>query len=298
MPAVPDPVPPPDPHPAPRTAQPQAALDAVLRVLRPVVGLLVRHGVTYPALAVALKRLFLDAAQQELQRAGKPVTDSALTLLSGVHRRDVRSLTRGPAAASAADASPSAAMGLSAEVVGRWLTDARYAGRRLPRSGPGSFDELVAGTSQDVRPRAVLDELLRLGVVHEGEAGIGLDAAGFAPRQDFADMSALFAANLHDHAAAAVANLAGEATHLEQAVFVDEIGAASAERLRLAAIDAWKEALQKVYGEAQRSFDADAATTPPGQRRHRARFGVYFYSTEATPLPPATGPTDESGSPR
>jgi hypothetical protein len=273
-----------------RPAQPQAVLGAVLRILAPIVRLLVRHGVTYPALTAALKPLFLDAARQELQRGGKAVTDSALTLLSGVHRRDVRSLTRGPTGVAAA-APPSAAVGLSAEVVGRWLSDPRFAGRSLPRSGPGSFDDLVSGISQDVRPRAVLDELLRLGAVLESDTGIALDAAGFAPRQDFAEMSELFAANLHDHAAAAAANLDGEATHLEQAVFVDEIGSASAERLRQAAIAAWKQAVPSVYAEAQRSFDADAARLAPAERRHRARFGVFFYSTESAP-PPAPPDTD------
>jgi hypothetical protein len=30
--------------------------------------------------------------------------------------------------------------------------------------------------------------------------------------------------------------------------------------------------------EAQNRFDGDAAAAPAEERRHRARFGVYFYS--------------------
>ncbi|MFO1267431.1 MAG: hypothetical protein U1F67_12025 [Rubrivivax sp.] len=60
--------------------EPGVVLARVLMTLRPLVRLLVHHGITYPALAAALKRVFLDEAQRELQRRGMPVTDSALTL--------------------------------------------------------------------------------------------------------------------------------------------------------------------------------------------------------------------------
>ena len=46
----------------------------------------------------------------------------------------------------------------------------RMTSRVLPRSADEpapSFDALVASVSRDVRPKAVLDELLRLGVVHD-----------------------------------------------------------------------------------------------------------------------------------
>ena len=263
------------------SSQPTLALDRVLRVLQPLVRLLLRNGVTYTVFTAALKRLFVDAAQQELAARGMARTDSAVSLLSGVHRRDVRNLVRGPAVAPGA-APP--ALGLAAQVVARWMNEPEFQGaqgdaRVLPRSGErGSFDALVAGVSRDVRPKAVLDELLRLEVVHETEAGIALERTGFAPRHGFEEASWLLAQNLHDHAAAAVANLQGDANFLEQAVFVDDISAPSAAQLQRVSVQAWKQAFKTVMHEAQRRFDADAAEVPPGQRRHRARFGVYFFS--------------------
>lgn len=254
-------------------------LDRVLRVMRPLVRLLLRHGVTYPAFAAALKRVFLDAARAELESRGMARTDSALTLLSGVHRRDVRQLTRGAAAPeSSTAAAPAAAFGLATEVVARWLSDPAFEGRALPRGGDDGFDALVAGVSRDVRPRAVLDELLRLGAVREDEAGVHLDQAGFIPRQGLDEMSALFAANLHDHAAAAVANLAGEANFLEQAVFVDEITPESATELQRAAVAAWRVAFKSVMARARQRFEHDARHAPAAARTHRARFGVYYFS--------------------
>lgn len=258
-------------------------LDRVLRAMRPFVRLLVRSGVSYPSFATALKRLFVDAARAELRERGMAQTDSAVTLLSGVHRRDVRNLGRpGSAAAVAEPASRS----LAGEVVARWMSDPQFTDaegrpRALARDGggsEGSFDALVAGVSRDVRPRAVLDELVRLGVAVEGDEGIRLLGSGFAPRKDFDQMVRLFADNLHDHAAAAFANLSGERNLLEQSVFVDEITEASAARLHKVAVQAWKQAFKTVMKEAQLRFDEDAAHTSAEERRQRARFGVYFYS--------------------
>ena len=251
----------------------------VLRVMRPLVRLLVRHGVTYPAFATALKRVFLDAAIDELRERAMAQTDSAVSLLSGVHRRDVRTLTRAPAAPERAAAVP---LSLAGEVVARWLSDAAWQDRRRrPRAlERAEFDAMVAGVSSDVRGRAMLDELLRLGVVSERERGIVLNAGGFAPRQGFAEMAELFAANVADHAAAAAANLQGESNFLEQAMYVDRLGDASIERLQRAASHAWAKALPAVLAEAQACSDADASDAVAAAGGKRVRFGVYFYSTE------------------
>lgn len=267
-------------------SQPTLVMDRVLRVLRPLVRLLLRNGVTYTVFVAALKRVFLEAARAELAQQGMPATDSAVTLLCGVHRRDVRNLSRGEQARQTA---PPAPLGLAAQVVGRWMNepafvDAQGAPRVLRRSGEGaSFDSLVQGVSRDVRPRAVLDELLRLGVVNDNPAGLALEGSGFAPRRGFDEMSWLFAANLQDHAAAAAANLQGETNFLEQAVFVDEITAASAGRLHQVSVQAWQEAFKTVMHEAQQRFDDDRLNASPAGRNHRARFGVYFYSTPEDP---------------
>jgi hypothetical protein len=278
-----------------------AVLPRVLHVLRPLVRLLVRRGITYPALAAALKHVFLDEAARELGRRGMSRTDSALTLLSGVHRRDVRALTREAGAREAADAQ-AGAPSLAAEVVGRWMHERRWLDRDghprvLPRgtaeakadraertersNKPRTFDQLVEGVSRDVRPRAVLDELVRLGVAEEAEDGVRLLAEGFAPKRGFGEMAELFAANVHDHAAAAVANLDGEANFLEQAVFVDQISEASAQQISQVGVAAWKIALREVMGSAQERFDADQAL-PTAERGRRARFGVYFFSEPMT----------------
>jgi hypothetical protein len=257
-------------------------IDSALRLLKPLVRLLLRNGVAYPAFATALKKVFLEAAQDELKAGTAPVTDSAVSLLSGVHRRDVRNLSRPDGDGPVALAAP---LNMASQVVARWLSDVRYlnaqgAPRLLQRTAvsEGGFDALVSAISTDIRPRAVLDELVRLGIVNETENGLSLVARGFTPQEGFGELVQLMQANLHDHIAAATSNLSDKRNFLEQAVYVDEISGVSADHLHAAAAKAWQATFKTVMQEAQSRFDHDAAHTAPEDRAHRVRFGCYFYA--------------------
>jgi len=253
-------------------------LAAVLRALRPLARLLLRHGVAYPAFAAAAKQVFLEAALQELQRTGKKQTDSALSLLSGVHRRDVRKLGQLDGARIAVEEP----MNMASQVMSRWLTDSAYLDEdaQPQQIARERFDALVQAISSDVRPRAVLDELVRLGMAVEDDGGVRLLAPGFVPRHGFAEMAALLGDNLHDHAAAAGANIDGDANYLEQGIFVDQLTADSVQRLHLASARAWRQAFRSVMREAQERFDHDQRHASADERTHRARFGGYFFACD------------------
>ena len=59
-------------------------------LLRPLVRLLIANGGTYPQLSSVLKDVFIEEARLALQSSGRKDTDSALTLLTGVHRKEIR----------------------------------------------------------------------------------------------------------------------------------------------------------------------------------------------------------------
>jgi hypothetical protein len=258
-------------------------LDAVLGLLTPLARLLLRHGVAYPAFAAALKKVFIQAAQDELKKEGRPLTDSAVSLLSGVHRRDVRNLSQLDAPTAVALTTP---MSMSTQVAARWLSQPQYQDAdgqpiALSRTSPsGGFDALVASISTDVRPRAVLEDMLRLGIVQDTEAGICLQETGLAPRQGFAEMAQLLQANAHDHIAAATQNLDGGSNFLEQSIFVDQITEKSAQRLHAVSAKAWRAAFKTVMLEATLRFEDDKANATVQERTYRARFGSYFYTQD------------------
>jgi Family of unknown function (DUF6502) len=162
--------------------------------------------------------------------------------------------------------------------------DANDQPAKLTRSGtPRSFDALAASISSDVRPRALLDDLIRLGLAKEDDSGVELRVQGFIPLTGFKELTEQYQNNLHDHIAAASANLNAlntEGGFLEQAVFVDQLSQESAHHIHKVAAQAWRNAFKLVMREAQTRFDHDQLHTKKSKRSYRARFGVYFYASD------------------
>lgn len=289
-PSTTEPTPIPSDPPRPRAPAPDLLLRAVARLLRPLVRLLLQSGVTYPVLADAVRDLYVDVARTELLTDPKARTDSRVSLLTGVHRKELRRqrLEEG------AEAEPPVVTRTSA-VLARWLGSAAFLDAEgkpatLARSGPApSFDALVGSVTRDVRPRTVLDELLGNGVVRlEGEA-VALNADAFVPRDGDAAQMFYFARNLHDHLAAAGANVlavqapGGTAPFLDRAVHYDGLSAEAAGRLEAAGRAAAQAMLLDVNRTALAIADADDAARPKGAPTRRVNLGVYLFVTDETP---------------
>ncbi|HXR57964.1 MAG TPA: DUF6502 family protein, partial [Burkholderiales bacterium] len=155
---------------------PPSALVAALRhLLRPLVRLLTAQAVTYPMLTEFLKQIYVDEAVRHFGLDGEPPSDSRVSLLTGVHRKDVKRLRQ--SRTEDREAMPEM-VALGAQLAAAWTTrkdlrDARGRPRPLPRlasqGGARSFEGLVASISKDIRARPLLDEWLRLGVVRIDE---------------------------------------------------------------------------------------------------------------------------------
>lgn len=264
--------------------QRDALWSALRTLLRPLVRLLIANGITYPSLSDLLKSIYVDVAESEFRIEGRPQTDSRLSLLTGVHRKDVRRLgTEGIAKTAQTPRSVS----LGAQLVGVWTSQSPYVdpeGRPRPLSrlardgGPMSFEALVEGVSKDIRSRAVLDEWLRLGVVHlDADDRVCLNSEAFVATEGQDEKLYYLGHNVHDHLAAAVHNVMGGApANLERSVHYDALSPASIQRIKLLVEDDGMKALKAVNREANRLERKDASSDEP---RQRFTFGIYFYST-------------------
>lgn len=268
--------------PTPPAADP--LLTAAARLLRPLVRLLIRGGITCPMLMEAVRGVYVDVARQMLPDE-KSRTDSRISLMTGVHRKELRRVRE----EGLEPASPQVALG--SQVVARWLggpglQDAGGVPLPLPRSGPegtASFESLVAGVTRDVRARAVLDDWLEQGLVAlDAEGRVVLQAEAFVPRPGRAEQMFYFARNLHDHVAAAAANVAatgGAAPFLERSVHYDGLSEAAAARLAAMAREKAGQMLLDVNREAlaiAEQDDRDAA----GARTCRVNLGSYLFAAK------------------
>ncbi|OGT04634.1 MAG: hypothetical protein A2Z65_02570 [Gallionellales bacterium RIFCSPLOWO2_02_58_13] len=257
-----------------------------MRLMSPLVELLLQEGVTYPRFTNALKKVFLESAQSVLEAKSARTNDSSISMLSGVHRKDVREWRK-----AGKPRPPVKALSVAMEVYTRWASDPSYRDgkggpRLLERMGiSGSFEELAASVSTDVHPRTVLEELLRLGVVAAAnESGEGaptllcLCTGAFVPKEGYAEMLQLFADNVGDHIATAARNLEGsEAPLLEQSVFADGLSAESAAALGALARKLWADVFQEMARAATHLTQQDHGLSGA---KERVRLGMYFYRNQ------------------
>jgi hypothetical protein len=273
---------------APQRSGPDAArvAPAIARLLRPLVRLCIRGGITFPALTQLLRELYVNVAEYDFALPGKEQTDSRVSLLTGIHRKEVSRLRGAGAPVTVVPA----AISLTSAVIAHWLaepdfTDSQGHPLPLPRSGPSpSFEALVGAVTRDVRPRAVLDEWLDSGLVAvDGEDRVTLREAAFVPRGDD-DKLYYFGRNLHDHVAAAVENvLAAEPRFMERAVHYDGLSEDLAKRLEARARELADAALQQANREAHTALRKD------GGGEHRWILGVYVYREDASRAQPKMG---------
>lgn len=259
---------------------------AVKQLLRPFVRLLISKSLGLPALTQILKEVYVEVALNEFPVNGKKQTDSRVSILTGVHRKDVKRLRDAEYEPIVAPKS----IGLGALAVARWLgsketTDKNGLPLPLPRQsesakGP-SFDALIEGISKDVRPRAVLDEWLRLGVARLDKDGrVVLNELAFIPEKGFEEKAFYLGRNIHDHLAAAAHNLLAEGNpQLERSVHYSDLTPESVETLNDAAERAGMQALLAINRMA---LELAAKDKGRDDATKRVNFGLYFFKGPST----------------
>ncbi|WP_250265670.1 DUF6502 family protein [Rhodovastum atsumiense] len=251
-------------------------------MLRPLVRLLISSGVTFPLLVDLLRELYVDVARHDLLSDPKMRTDRRVSRMTGVHRKNLR---RQRLAGASEAAAPLTA---SAQIVAHWLglptyTDTSGHPRPLPCSGDAaSFEGLVAMVARDLRPHAVLEEWVRQGLVTlDAEGRVHLQVMAFLPGHGSEAQLFYFARNLHDHAAAAVANVlaSGIPPFLDRSVHYDRLGARAAAALVAEGRKAAQQMLLEVNRKALALLEADdpAVAAPEQGVTRRVNLGVYLF---------------------
>jgi len=269
---------------------PASLLRAVRRMLRPLVRLLMKNGVTFPVLADVLRELFVDVAVNDLLTDQKSRTDSRISVLSGVHRKEIRRLRESD---PEADATPEVVT-RNSHIIARWLaTHATSTGQPapLPRSGPAgqpSFDALIASVTTDIRPRAILDDWISQGIATVGDDDhVHLNPLAFIPRPGGQEQLFYFSRNLHDHIAAAAANIGATATppFIDRSVHFDRLSLTMARQLETSARALSMRAIMEINRVANELVDNEPEPTADDQPGWRVNVGVYIYAEDAAAPP-------------
>jgi hypothetical protein len=269
---------------------------AIRRLLRPVVRQMIAYGLSYPAFAELAKQVYLEVAEGDFALSFKRQTDSRIALVTGMTRQEIGQLRRRPGDARAL---PEVEESAVTHVIGRWMAGPPYATpdgmpRRLPYEASAtqpSFARLVRELGSRVPLRAVLDELLHLGIValtaegdvelrHEVHIPSGAGDGHFTLLGS--DPGELFTTIAHniEH---------GEVPWLQRKVAYDHIGGAALPALREEARQAGLDFVRRANALVA-SYDRDRHPEAPGGARTRVVVGVYYFEEPTGAAAPDEAP--------
>jgi hypothetical protein len=269
-------------------ASPNPLERAIVALLMPLARLVLKRGLAFGQFAELAKQAYVEVAKRDFAVPGRKMTVSRVAVLTGLTRKEARRLLEDEPPADTKN--PRRRINRAARVLSAWVQDLTYRdGRGGPaslefdsRDGP-SFSSLVSDHGGDVTPRAVLDELLRVGAVKTLKNGrLRPVERAYIPISDEAEKLAILGSDVGDLISTIDHNLDAElaATFFQRKVSYDNLPASYLPALRaLVKVDA--QALLEGLDAEMSARDLDVAPDPDETGGRRAMIGIYYFEEHA-----------------
>ncbi len=262
----------------------QAAEQAV----RPLVRFLIHWGVGYKDFCELLKRTYMEESAKSLTDDAKEVTASNLSLVSGIHRKDT-SLFINQGQNTSSENPPRVKSSAAFSVFSRWISHVKYKNTRgqplpLPYSSgkkEKSFTGLCTEITTDVRPKAIMQELLRLDLIAEQDENLHIKQDGYVPQKSLEEKLRFFASNIGQHIESAASNIIGhEELRFERMAHRGGLSAADIAELKFIASQKGMDLLKEIYGMAEERASNNDDTS---DNDHEFSLGVFVNHSAKTP---------------
>ncbi len=254
-------------------------LSAVARLLRPLVRIMLRHGVAFDQFAELAREAYVDVAYHEFGIAGRKQTTSRVSVLTGLTRKEVVRWLEAP---SALADEPPVPYNRAERVVTGWFQTYPMEGgpsgtRALPLDGPESFSYLVKRFSGDMPVRSVLDELKRVGAVREHEGMLELLQRFYAPLPSDPQKVKYLGEDVSDLINTIAHNLQADQSspRFQRRLVSDNVPVEYLEAFHSRVKEVAMQMMENLSIELSR-VDRDNHPELPGTTRMRASVGVYF----------------------
>lgn len=256
---------------------------SVRKLLRPLVRVLLRHGIPHQTFAEFAKQAYVDIAAEEFAVAGRKPSISRISLLTGLTRKEVSRRLRERDAPSA----PAERYNRAARVIGTWVREADFhdgSGRpaSLELEAEHGFAELVRRSGVDLPPRAVLDELLRVEAVEETRRGrFRLLNRAYIPQTGDSDKLEILGTDVADLIATIDHNMTSppEEVFFQRKVAYDNLIPDCLPELQRRAGRRGQSLLEHL-DRFMAEHDRDANPEASGEGRSRAVLGIYYREEE------------------
>ena len=256
---------------------------AVLRLLRPLVRLLLHHSVPYETFADLARWVYVDVAEKDFALEKKKQTASRISVITGLNRKEVARLQ---AMDAAHNTNAIESINRAEKVVTAWRhhypkADSASLAAPLPIEGEHSFATLVKRYSGDMPTRAVLDELMRVGMVRKRDTEeVELISNGtFVPdAENQQALLTLFGERSADFMSAITNNVVAppEKKFFQRTAWFDNIPVEALTISRALAQQHGQAALES-FADQVSKFDRDVNPNAAGTQRARTVLGIYYY---------------------
>ncbi len=255
--------------------------DAVVRLLKPLAGLLVEHGIPFRTFSEWAKFAFVEAGEAQGPVEGRKMSTSRLSVLTGLTRKDIARIrdTQRPTAKAERSRHHRAA-----RVVTGWIREDRYTDDcglplELPIDGDEpSFDSLVREFGGDVPTRAVLDELERVETAQViDKKRVKLLARAYVPRTSEPQALEVLGTDVGGLIQTIQHNLTqGTAPKFQRRVLYDNLPEESLPIIHQFIVKHGQTLLERLDAEMAK-HDRDANPSAEGTGRHTAGMGVFYF---------------------
>jgi hypothetical protein len=270
----------------------QALTKTLYRVLRPLIRLLIRHGVPYRQFADVARHVYVDSAEQDFALAGRKISHARTAVMTGINRKDIAKLKDRPHPLSAnALESPSP----TASIITGWINDPHFhAADGKPLALPiedldlkapslPTFTELVKRYCSDVPVRAILDELARIEAIEiSANNRVHLIVEGYVPLQNMQESLRIFGTAAADLLGTMDHNIAdaGEGRLIQRTVSYDDIPLELLPQIRQRGRKESEELLLQVNSWLAQC-DRGENKLLVGSGKVRAGIGIYYFEKPA-----------------
>ena len=265
----------------------QAITVAILRILRPLVRFLLRHGISHRTFVDLAKWVYVDVAAAEFTLESRKQTTSRIAVITGLTRKEVARLR---AQSQPSEHAQSERYQRAARIIGAWLREPAFCTETgepaaLDITGDErSFTALVQRYSGDMPVRALLDELVRVGTVTvDAKARVHLRQHGYVPATDTLEKINILGTDVAFLLTTIDHNLteAADKAFFQRKVAYDNLPDAALPKLRELTASQGQALLEKLNRWLAEQ-DRDTKPEVKGRGRNRAGVGIYYFEVPLT----------------
>ena len=258
-----------------------ALFAAIYLLLKPLARILLRNGVSYGSFAELARRVFVKVAEEDFEVPGRKQTNSRISTITGLSRKEVQRLKD---LGDGEDTESLKRYNRAARVVTGWVRDPRFQDSDaqpldLTFDGKSSFCELVKTFSGDIPPRAILDELIQVGMVTLNHDKIHLLGRVYIPKTSETEKLTILGTDVAGLIATIDHNIQsqGKDPYFQRKVYYDNLPVEAIPELR-AFIAEHAQQLLETMDQNMSRHDRDVNPNVQGTGRNAAGIGIYFFT--------------------